>query len=220
MIKLEDVCKSYPTRSGQVQILHNINLTLARGEKIGILGGNGSGKSTLIRLISGIELPTSGRITRTMRLSWPLAFAGAFQGALTGYDNIRFICRIYEVEFDSVVDFIQDFSQLGPYLREPLKVYSAGMRARLAFAVSMMIEFDCYLIDEVVAVGDSRFQHRCHEELVEKRWDRAKIIVSHDPRYLREHCDRGAVFANKELMHFEKVGDAIDFHEHAMAIRH
>jgi capsular polysaccharide transport system ATP-binding protein len=217
MINLRDVHKSYHVRDGMIEILKGINLSIDRGEKLGILGGNGAGKSTLIRLISGIEQPTTGTIERDMRISWPLAFTGAFQGALTGLDNIRFICRIYGVDHHNVLDFVKDFSQLGRFLREPVKIYSSGMRARLAFAVSMMIDFDCYLIDEVVAVGDARFQARCQEELFVKRADRALIIVSHDAHYLRLHCKRACVLDRGVLHHFETIGEALQFHEAIMA---
>lgn len=155
MIVLEDVCKTYQTRHGVRTVLDHVNLSLAKGEKLGILGGNGAGKSTLIRLISGAELPTSGRIHRGMSVSWPLAFGGAFQGSLTGLDNVRFICRIYGVAIPAAIEFVQDFSELGRSLGEPVKHYSSGMRARLAFAISLAVEFDCFLIDEIVAVGDA-----------------------------------------------------------------
>ena len=217
MIRLTDIHKFYPVRGGLVEVLKGINLTVTRGERVGILGGNGAGKSTLIRLISGIEQPSSGKIEQTMRISWPLAFTGAFQGALTGIDNVRFICRIYNVPYDDVIDFVEDFSQLGRYLREPVKVYSSGMRARLGFAVSMMIDFDCYLIDEVVLVGDSRFQARCQDELYDKRSDRALIIVSHDPHYLRAHCERACVLEKGVLSHFTDIDNAINHHHMGMA---
>ena len=142
-------------------VLDDLNLTIHLGEKVGILGCNGAGKSTLIRLISGAELPTSGSIQRGMSISWPLAFSGAFQGSLTGLDNLRFICRVYGVDFRPRVDYVEEFSELGHYMREPVKTYSSGMRARLAFAISMSIEFHCYLIDEVLAVGDAEFQRKC-----------------------------------------------------------
>lgn len=216
MIRLVDVHKFYPVRGGQVEVLKGINLSVERGERVGILGGNGAGKSTLIRLISGIEQPSSGIIEQTMRISWPLAFTGAFQGALTGLDNLRFICRIYGVDYRDVIGFVEDFSQLGRYLREPVKVYSSGMRARLAFAVSMMIDFDCYLIDEVVSVGDSRFQARCQAELFDKRADRALIIVSHDAHYLREHCQRACVLEKGVLHHFVDVESALERHHQVM----
>ena len=160
MIELESVDKDYPTRTGPVRVLNKVNLSVAPGERVGIVGRNGAGKSTLVRLISGAELPTHGEVRRSMSVSWPLAFGGAFQGALTGLDNLRFICRIYGVDFESRVAFVEDFSELGRYLREPVRNYSAGMRARLAFAISMIIEFDCFLIDEVIAVGDARFHEK------------------------------------------------------------
>lgn len=218
MIQLTDVHKFYPVRGGQVEVLKGINLTVERGDHVCIVGGNGAGKSTLIRLISGIEQPSSGKIERTMRISWPLAFTGAFQGALTGVDNIRFICRVYDVAFEDVIDFVEDFSQLGRYLREPVKVYSSGMRARLAFALSMMIDFDCYLIDEVVAVGDSRFQQRCQDELFVKRADRALIIVSHDSQYLRLHAQRACVLEKGVLHHFADIEGALEHHQQIMAV--
>lgn len=217
MIRLADVAKQYPTHQGPVQVLRDVNLTVRPGEHVGILGRNGAGKSTLIRIISGAELPTSGLVERHMSVSWPIAFGGAFQGSLTGLDNLRFICRIYGVDPASTLDFVQDFSELGLYLREPVKTYSAGMRARLAFAISMVIEFDCFLIDEVVAVGDARFHEKCMTELFGKRADRAKIIVSHNPKYIRDHCSRAAVLTNGELIGCDTLEEAIAKYEGAPA---
>lgn len=212
MISLHGVSKTYGTRSGPVRVLRDANLTVDSGERIGILGRNGAGKSTLIRLISGAELPTGGSIQRDMSVSWPLAFGGAFQGSLTGYDNLRFICRIYGVDPRDRIGFVEEFSELGIYLREPVKTYSSGMRARLAFAISMVIEFDCFLIDEIIAVGDARFHEKCNHELFVKRADRAMIIVSHDPTYIREHCTRAAVLHQGSLAHFDTVDDAFAFY--------
>lgn len=213
MIRIEHVTKQYATRHGNVTVLDDVNLTIRPGEKVGILGRNGAGKSTIIRLISGAERPTSGRITRGMSVSWPLAFGGAFQGTLTGLDNLRFICRVYGTSTEDKVPFVQEFSELGRYLHEPVKTYSAGMRARLAFAISMVIEFDCFLIDEIVAVGDNRFHEKCRVELFEKRQDRAMIIVSHDPGYVREHCDHAAVLVKGQLTAFNQVEEAFDFYQ-------
>lgn len=217
MIRLDEVRKTYHARSGPVEVLKGVDLSVVKGDKMGILGRNGAGKSTMIRLIGGIERQTSGTITRTMRISWPLAFTGAFQGMLTGIDNIRFICRIYDKPYEEVIDFVEDFSQLGRFLREPVKIYSSGMRARLAFALSLMIDFDCYLIDEVVAVGDSRFQDRCQEELFVRRKDRAMILVSHDPHYMRDHCERACVLADGKLHHFDAIENALQYHQQLMA---
>ena len=181
-----------------------------------MLGRNGAGKSTLIRLISGAELPTSGHVERSMSVSWPLAFGGAFQGALTGLDNLRFICRIYDTDPAEQIAFVEEFSELGIYLREPVRSYSAGMRARLAFAISMVIEFDCFLIDEIVAVGDSRFHEKCHVELFEKRGDRAMIIVSHDAGYIREHCTRAAVLSGGRLHLKPSLDEAFAYYHNSM----
>ena len=217
MIQIRDLVKRYETRHGKVLVLDNINLDVKPGEKVGVLGRNGSGKSTLIRLISGAENPTSGTIRRGMSVSWPLAFGGAFQGSLTGLDNLRFICRIHGVSTKDKIPFVQEFSELGRYLREPVKTYSSGMRARLAFAISMAVEFDCFLIDEITAVGDSRFQEKCQYELFEKRRDRAMIIVSHQPNFIRMHCSRASVLVAGKLRDFDTVDEAMTFYQDHMA---
>ena len=208
MLALEHIYKSYPTRQGMRTVLHDINFTLQKGEKLGILGRNGAGKSTLIRLIGGVESPDSGRIIRNMSVSWPLAFSGAFQGSLTGMDNLRFICRIYNADIAKVKKFTEDFAELGIYLNEPVKTYSSGMKARLAFALSLAIEFDCYLIDEVIAVGDSRFNDKCKYELFEKRKDRSLILVSHSEKSIKQYCDKGVVLQDGHLSQSESVEQA------------
>lgn len=218
MIRLKGVNKTYPTRSGPVHVLRNVGLTVRPGERVGILGRNGAGKSTLVRLVSGAELPTSGAIERHMSVSWPLAFGGAFQGSLTGLDNLRFICRIYGVDPEEKIAFVKEFSELGVYLHEPVKAYSSGMRARLAFAISMVIEFDCFLIDEIIAVGDARFHQKCHDELFERRGDRAMIIVSHDSGYIREHCTRASVLVGGQLHHTDDLDEAFNFYHQTQTL--
>lgn len=213
MIELKDVRKRYATRGGPVTVLNGIDLRVEPGEKVGILGRNGAGKSTLIRLLSGAERPTSGRLERRMRVSWPLAFSGGFQGSLTGLDNVRFICRVYGVDADARLPFVEEFSELGRYLREPLKTYSSGMRARLSFAISMAVEFDCYLIDEVIAVGDSRFHEKCQQELFGRRGDRAMIIVSHMPDVIRRHCDKVCVLQGGKITEFLEPDSAYAFYQ-------
>jgi capsular polysaccharide transport system ATP-binding protein len=215
MIRLENVGKSYRTRFGPRKVLDNINLQLDRGRNIGILGRNGAGKSTLIRLLSGAEKPNSGRIRRDMSVSWPLAFTGAFQTHLTGLDNLKFICRVYGADWKPLVPFVEEFTELGLYFREPVAHYSAGMTMRLAFALSMAIEFDCFLIDEGLAVGDARFGHRCHVELFQKRKDRAFILVSHDPNIVKMYCERACVLHQGKLYDFETVDAAYEFYETA-----
>ncbi len=214
MFQLIDVYKSYPVHHGKSErmVLKNINLRVEKGERWGILGRNGAGKSTMIRLISGAELPRSGKIIRDMTISWPLAFGGTFQGSLTGRDNVKLICRVYDIDFETCIAFVEEFAELGAYLREPVKSYSSGMAARLAFAISMSVEFDCFLIDEAMAVGDHRFHQKCNQELFEKRGDRAMIIVAHQMDLIRDHCDHAAVLNHGELQVFDTVEDAISFY--------
>jgi capsular polysaccharide transport system ATP-binding protein len=212
MISLQRVSKNYDTKQGASVVLKNINLQIKPGEKLGILGRNGAGKSTLIRLLSGAERPSSGAVSRGMSVSWPLAFGGAFQGSLTGLDNLNFICRVYGVKAADKIAYVEDFAELGKYMREPVKHYSSGMRARLAFAISMAVEFDCYLIDEVITVGDARFQAKCQLELFEKRKDRSLIMVSHEAHNIREHCTRACVLHRGSLLQFVNIDAAFDFY--------
>lgn len=216
MIELTGITKKYHTRSGAHTVLNEVDLTIHRGEKIGILGRNGAGKSTLIRILSGAERPTQGHIRRDMKLSWPLAFGGAFQGSLTGLDNLKFICRVYGVDYKPKVEYVEEFTELGKFFREPVKAYSSGMRARLAFAISMAVEFDCFLIDEIISVGDSRFHSKCEHELFEKRKDRSFIMVSHEPHNIREHCQRAGVLNAGKLELFDDVDSAYEHYQRVM----
>ncbi len=216
MIYVENVCKKYLNRKGWHTVLDDVSFSLRKGQKVGILGKNGAGKSTLVRLLSGVEPPTSGKITRKMSISWPLGFSGAFQGSLTGMDNLRFIARIYNADIDYVKRFTEEFSELGKYLYEPVRTYSSGMKARLAFALSLSIEFDCYLIDEIIAVGDARFAEKCKYELFEKRKDRSLILVSHSPNAIREYCDNAMVLHNGIMHHFNSIDIAYQFHNNAL----
>jgi capsular polysaccharide transport system ATP-binding protein len=209
MITCENVHKAYRTGHGEQEVLKGIRLTLNKGEKVALLGRNGAGKSTLIKLIGGVEIPSSGRIIRHMTSSWPIGFNGGFQGSLTGYDNARFIARIYGRSYAEMRDFVEDFTELGASLKMPVKTYSSGMRARLAFALSLAIEFDCYLIDEVILVGDQNFQRKCHHELFEKRADRAMVIASHDMNTIRDICNRGVVIHNGVANDHNDVTEAI-----------
>jgi capsular polysaccharide transport system ATP-binding protein len=212
MLAIERVSKVYSTRQGRRRVLDEVSFQLEKGRNLGILGRNGAGKSTLIRLISGAERPTSGRIHRGMRVSWPLAFGGAFQPHLTGLDNLKFVCRIYDIDYKPLVPFVEDFTELGIYFREPVVHYSHGMLSRLAFALSMAVEFDCFLIDEALVVGDARFHDRCHLELFQKRKDRAFILVTHDATHIKTYCTDACVLHDGKLLNFPSVNEAYDFY--------
>lgn len=209
MIVCENIRKSYRAGHGRREILKGINLTINKGERIALLGRNGAGKTTLIKQIGGVEMPDSGRIIRQMTNSWPIGFNGGFQGSLTGYDNARFIARIYGTSYGAMRDFVEDFTELGGSLKMPVKTYSSGMRARLAFALSLAIEFDCYLIDEVILVGDQNFQRKCHHELFEKRGGSAMIISSHDMNTVRTTCNRAVVLQQGKATAYDDVAEAV-----------
>ena len=147
-----------------------------------------------------------------MSVSWPLAFGGAFQPHLTGLDNLKFICRIHGVDYKPLVSFVEDFTELGIYFREPVMHYSNGMTTRLAFALSMAIEFDCFLIDEAMVVGDARFHERCHVELFQKRKDRAFILVTHDANSIKTYCENACVLHEGKLIPFPTVDAAYEFY--------
>lgn len=209
MIVCENLNKFYKLGHGKKHVLRDVNVTIRPGEHIGLLGRNGAGKTTLIKLLGGVEMPTSGSVKRTMAVSWPLGFSGGFQGSLTGYDNARFIARIYGEEYARIRDFVEDFTELGRQLRMPVKTYSSGMRARLAFALSLAIDFDCYLIDEIILVGDQNFQQKCHYELFEKRGDRSLVLASHSPEMIREYCNRAIVLQGGHATVFDDVNEAL-----------
>ena len=210
MIICHNICKAYAHGAMRKQVLKDVNLVIERGERVALLGRNGAGKSTLIKLIGGVEMPTSGKIVRHMSVSWPLGFSGGFQGSLTGYDNARFIARIYQRDYAEIRAFVEEFTELGSQLKTPVKTYSSGMRARLAFALSLAIEFDCYLIDEIILVGDQNFHKKCYYELFDKRSDRAMILASHSTEMVRQFCNRAVVIDKQKSTEYSDVGLALE----------
>lgn len=215
MISFQNVSKHYLVGHVPTTVLQNVSFNIERGTALGICGANGAGKSTLMRLAAGVELPTSGRVQRTFSVSWPLGYSSAFQSSLTGADNTRFIARVYGKPIDETLDFVNEFAELGRYFRMPVHSYSAGMSARLAFAISLAVDFDCYLIDEVTAAGDARFRQRCHDALRARLANASLMMVSHDPATLGEFCNAGAVLHGGNLHRFDSVDEALKVH-HAL----
>ncbi len=214
MLVLDRVTKVYHTRNFTKLVLEDVDLSVGRGDALAVLGANGAGKSTLMKIIAGVEHPTSGFVDRGgLSISWPIGYSSCFQSSLTGADNARFIARIYRREVQPLLDFVEDFAQLGPYFRQPIKTYSAGMSARLAFGISLAIEFDVYLVDEVTGAGDARFRQRCHEALMYRRRTGTLIMVSHDVATLRAFCTRGAVLNDGCLTLYDDLEEAIAAHE-------
>lgn len=214
MITMDRVDKFYKIEGQRRYILQQQNMHFQSGYSYGILGVNGAGKSTTIRLLAGLELPNSGHVKRNVRVSWPLGFANGFNMLMSGRENLKFVSRAYGEDPQRVLDFVADFAEIGAYLNQPVKTYSAGMLARLAFGMSMAIEFDCYLIDEVVSVGDARFQQRCSDVFEARRTRSNLIMVSHDMSMISQFCDRALVLVDGELRPFGNVDEAIRTYMH------
>lgn len=208
-----NVSKEFETPLGPRHVLRDISFHVEPGQRMAILGRNGAGKSTLIKILAGALEPSSGRVHLGMSLSWPLALAGGFEGALTGYDNIRFVCDIYDVPVQSVFGQIREFTELGDLLFSPVRSYSDGMRARLAFGLSLAINFDCILIDEVLGVGDQRFQKKCHDELFGRRKGQAMIAAVHAPDFVINHCNSALVLKSGAGRVFSDVAHAWKIYE-------
>lgn len=212
MIAFNRVNMVYHGRNLTKRVLKDASFAIRPGDALGICGVNGAGKSTLMRLIAGVENPTSGTIRRTMSVSWPIGYSSCFQGSLTGADNARFIARIYRQPIARLLAFVEEFADLGEYFNQPVKTYSSGMQARLAFGISLAIDFDCYLVDEVTSAGDARFAARCHEALTHRRAEGTLVMVSHSAETLRQYCMTGAVLHDGRLRFFRTIDEAIDVH--------
>ncbi len=213
-IELNNITKIYRSRrSGRKLVLDNISAQFERGHSYGILGVNGAGKSTLLRIICGAERPTFGTVTKDVTISWRLGFSSSFNSSLTGMENLRFVCRIYNKDIAEISDFVVEFSELGNAIHEPVRNYSNGMRARLAFALSMAIRFQVYVIDESLSVGDFKFQEKCQAEFEKRRAESDILLTSHMPNQIKQYCDRAGVVHRGELTMFDSVKEATDFYD-------
>ncbi|HZT87224.1 MAG TPA: ABC transporter ATP-binding protein [Stellaceae bacterium] len=220
MIALDRVTKTYRTNSGRRRVvLAGASATFAAGHNVGILGANGAGKSTLIRLLAGSEMPDRGTIRRRARVSFPLGYGGTFHGALSGRENVAFIARVYGADVRKTAREVEEFAELDGYFDMPVNTYSAGMRARLAFAACLAIDFDVYLIDEVTEVGDERFRRRCAEAFRQRLRRSDIILVTHNAHTLRQYCDRGAVLANGELHCYDDLNGALSHYRRVLEER-
>ncbi|MFV0359854.1 ABC transporter ATP-binding protein [Tropicimonas sp.] len=212
MIRLENLTKSFWVRGERKYVARNLNTTFPDRGSVALLGRNGAGKSTLLKVLAGTMRADSGRIVSTGEISWQIGFAGSFHRELTGAQNVRFVARAYGIDTDSLIEYVRDFAELGSSFHAPFRTYSSGMRARLAFGISMGIPFSYYLIDEVTSVGDAAFRKKCSEILKERLKTAGAIVVSHNPNTLRQLCKSGAVLENGKLTWHDDVETAIEEH--------
>lgn len=217
MIRLEGVSKAFRLRSDWKVILDDVSLTLPSGRALALLGRNGAGKTTLLQMISGTTQPDRGRVVTMGAVSWPVGFGGSLHGDLTGAQNTRFIARIYGVETAELLEFVEDFAELGGHFHMPIRSYSAGMKSRLGFAMSMGIPFDTYLVDEVTAVGDAAFRRKSKAVFRERIRSASAIMVSHNLAELRDYCDAALLLEAGELRYFPDLNEAIATHKAMLA---
>jgi capsular polysaccharide transport system ATP-binding protein len=192
MIELRSLTKSYPTRQGRRYVFKDLNFVFPPKTNIGLIGRNGAGKSTLLRLLGGIDQPDHGAVVTDARISWPVGLAGGFQSSLTARENVQFVGRIHGSFGESLqrkVQFVRDFAEIGAYFDLPMKSFSSGMRSRVAFGLSMAFDFDYYLIDEVMAVGDAQFKAKSKQVLTERLKTANLILTSHSMADIRLYCD-------------------------------
>lgn len=217
MIHFKNVSKHYHIKGVHKVVIDDINLVFPPKTNIAILGHNGAGKSTLVNLIAGAIQPTKGRIIRRGSMSWPLGFGGGFGGTMTGIENARFVARMYGQDTEKVIDFVKEFSELGESFNLPINTYSSGMSARLAFGISMAVDFAYYLIDEITAVGDARFKQKCDQIFQTKLKDSNVIMISHQKETIRKFCEAGAVLHRGKLVYYPDIEDAIAVHDENQA---
>jgi capsular polysaccharide transport system ATP-binding protein len=212
ILEVNDLEKIFYTDNAPRRLYHNLSFELGASDRLALLGRNGQGKSTLIRILGDVTRQSHGTVKWSASPSWPMGFGGGFQGALSGLDNIRFIARIYNKPIEKMIDAVEEFAQLGKQLHQEVKYYSTGMRARLTFGISLAIEFDCYLIDEIIAVGDALFRAKCERELFDKRKHKAFIIASHDVDFLKGVCNKAILVDGGYAKKFEDIDLAADIY--------
>lgn len=217
MIRFENLTKSFRLRGERKVVIDHLNLTLPTGRSLALLGRNGAGKSTLLQMIAGTMRPDSGRVVSDGSISWPVGFAGSFHRELTGAENVRFIARIYGVDTDGLLAFVEDFAELGKFFHMPVRSYSSGMKSRLTFGASMGIHFDTYLVDEVTATGDAAFKRKSRAVFADRMKTSSAIMVNHSMSQVRQFCNAGLVLENGQVQYFDDLEEAIEMHEVIMA---
>jgi capsular polysaccharide transport system ATP-binding protein len=212
MIEIQGLWKRYHGNDMSDWILRDINLVIPDGISVGLVGQNGAGKSTLLRLIGGMDSPDKGIIKTDSSISWPIGLSGGFQGGMTGRQNVKFVARLHggEALVNETVRFVEEFAEIGNAFDRPVRTYSSGMRSRLAFGLSLAIDFDIYLSDEATAVGDAIFKQKATKAFKERVGKSSLIMVSHAEGILRDLCQAGIWLHAGQAYWFEKIEDALD----------
>ncbi|STX28917.1 Capsule polysaccharide export ATP-binding protein ctrD (Capsular-polysaccharide-transporting ATPase) [Legionella beliardensis] len=217
MIEAINISKYYKVQGKKHIVFNDLSLCIKPGERIALMGSNGAGKSTLLRILCGIEKPSSGVVNITSRLSWPVGVAGGFIANLTGRENVKFVCRLFMNDKDETIEkinFVQDFAEIGHYFDMPVQTYSSGMRSRLAFGLSMAFDFDFYIVDEALAVGDLSFRKKCKLIFNEKAESKGIIMVSHSVGVVREFCKQGIFLKGTKIIKANSIEEIIQLYKY------
>ena len=176
------------------EVLKNVNVNIGKGEVVALIGTNGSGKSTLLKLMTKIIYPTKGNITTKGKLTSLLELGAGFHPDFSGRENIYFNASIFGLtrkEIDNRLEDIISFSELENFIDNPVRTYSSGMYMRLAFSVAINVDADILLIDEVLSVGDQRFQDKCFAKMKELKTEgKTMVFVTHSMGSIKQLCDR------------------------------
>ncbi|MHA7887403.1 MULTISPECIES: ABC transporter ATP-binding protein [Roseicyclus] len=216
MIRFENLTKGFEVNGQRKLVIDDLTLTIETGRSLALLGRNGAGKSTLMSIIAGNMRPDAGQVVSDGTISWPIGQTGSVHPQMTGAQNARFLARVYGVDTTELTAFVEDFAQLGDHFHMPVRTYSAGMRARLSFGLSMGIKFDIYLIDEVTSAGDAAFRARSAALFHERMASSDAIMVNHNLSELREFCSAALLLEHGKLSYFEDLDEAIELHKRSL----
>lgn len=216
MIRFENLTKGFEVNGQRKLVIDDLTLTIETGRSLALLGRNGAGKSTLMSIIAGNMRPDAGQVVSDGTISWPIGQTGSVHPQMTGAQNVRFLARVYGVDTTELTAFVEDFAQLGDHFHMPVRTYSAGMRARLSFGLSMGIKFDIYLIDEVTSAGDAAFRARSAALFHERMTSSDAIMVNHNLAELREFCSAALLLEHGKLSYFEDLDEAIELHKRSL----
>jgi len=213
MIEVRAITKSFVTKQGRKYLFRDLSFVIPAQRSVAILGRNGTGKSTMIRLLAGQDTPDAGTIAMRSSLSFPVGLSGGFQGSMTGRQNTKFVARVHghdSAQVRAIVDYVSAFAELGEYFDLPVNTYSTGMRSRLAFGLSLAFDFDYYLIDEAISVGDAKFRKKATQALFQRIAKANVILVTHDMNQVRRMCNM-VIFLTKDgsAELFDNVEDGI-----------
>ncbi|MDG9730408.1 ABC transporter ATP-binding protein [Ignatzschineria sp. RMDPL8A] len=217
MIEVKNLTKSYlHHKGGRKYVFRDLSFTIPTDRNVAIIGRNGAGKSTLMNLLAKVDTPDSGEIITDKSISWPVGLSGGFQGSLSARENVKFIARTQGFRGDALrekVRFVEAFAEIEEYFDLPVKTYSSGMRGRVAFGLSLAFEFDYYLVDEAMSVGDAHFKKKASDAFKDKVGKANIILVTHGMTQVRTMCDLVLVLDGGKATLYDDIEEGIKVYQ-------